>query len=436
MSAKRSLKCWLLCLFLLFFAKAGWCNKDLGKALVEAMQIRATGTVEEVISHFQNVSDQTINPRQKASVLFLLAEFLMQKQEWAKAAEIYETILATDYSSDMGGAFYGLAQTYMMRNQPSKAKEVCDRLTANCSESSMIGFAYDMKEIDPNGVHAKLSAFLNSTLIWPPQTAISESPGLEAPPVQPLNVISKPVTVNDRQPAIKENRLTIGVIGWNSDLEGKIEAKGMSLGLADDTDIDAQTSLALSAHWKLSEKDQLSIDYSQFDHKGSLNKTVNFDTLDYTAGASINEQTSFTDVGLSRLLTKSEQDSWKLLYGLKFSHIFMSLAQPTPKGAQTGEIKQNFTIPYLGIEGNTKLSDNISLNGSIKYLSLSQSGSNDRLTDFYVGLLFGRDYAKRPTETEWYGTLGYRFFLFQGKAYNDSSEVSYSGPTFGLESRF
>jgi len=451
MTGKRPLEFWALCLALLVTIETGWCGQGVGKALEEALKSRVTGSVEEVTQHFQKAVEQTGNPAQKASVLFFLAEYQMEKQEWAKAIETYERILIEGTESDKGGAFYGAAQAYLMLDQPEKAKAICAELKASCPGNTMGSFAYAVRETSPNSVHAKLAGFFEEASAGEPGTTSTGSKPTqpkttEATP-EPTTTAEKPLTTmppsetqEAKQPVVEEkpeeNRFAVGAKGWHSDLAGHFDSKGMSLGLSNDTDIGAQTRLALNGSWKFSGKDQLRLDYSQFDHNGSLNKAVTFNKLLYTAGASVKVRTSFFDVGLARLLDESEHGSWKFLYGVKFSRSFMRLAQQLAAGTRAGELNQDFSVPYLGVEGNAKLSGNVTLNGSVKYFSLNRSGASVRLTDFDVALLFGRDYAKEPAGTEWYGTLGYRFFLLHGEADNDSAEIRYGGPTFGLEAKF
>lgn len=233
-----------------------------------------------------------------------------------------------------------------------------------------------------------------------------------------------------------KNRIVVDARGWNSALYGNINSKGMALDLNNDTDISGKTSFAIAGTWQFSKRDQLRLDYAQFNHNGNMNRAVTFDSLLYNTASNLKVNTSFFDAGLSRLLDESEHGFWKLLYGVKFSKVYMQISQPTVKGTQSGEVNSNLGVPYLGIEGETNLSGNVKLNGSLKYFTLNGGGASGRLTDFGVSLLFGRDYAKNPAETEWYGTLGYRYFLLHGEDNNDSAEVRYSGPIFGVEGRF
>lgn len=440
-----------LCLVLFLFAVPSWGEQGVGKAFEDALKIRAAGTVEEVTQQFQKAIEQTTNPAQKASILTLLAEYLMEKQEWAKVIEVYKRILTEGAEIDKAGAYYGAAQAYLMLNQPEKAKAICAELKANYPNNTIESFANYMKRVSPNSVHAKLAGFFGESPSREPGKPLMETEITQPKPVEvipeptvteekPLAVLPATEPQETKQPAVEEkpeeNRLAVGAKGWHSDLAGHFDSKGMSLGLNNDTDIGAQTRLALNGSWKFSGKDQLRLDYSQFDHNGNLNRGITFDKILYAAGASVKVRTSFFDAGLSRLLDESEHGSWKFLYGVKFSRSFMRVAQPTVKGRQAGELNQNFVVPYLGIEGNTKLSGNVTLNGSLKYFSLNRTGATGQLTDFDVALLYGRDYTKEPAETEWYLTLGYRFFFLHGEADNDSAEMRYSGPTFGLELRF
>jgi hypothetical protein len=165
-------------------------------------------------------------------------------------------------------------------------------------------------------------------------------------------------------------------------------------------------------------------------------KTVTYDNLVYTPGSPVRFKTSFFDVGLSHLLNETRRSVWELLCGVKFSDLFMKLERQMVAGIRTGELDQNFRIPYMGIANSNKLSANLSMNATLKYFSFNHGVSKGRLTDFDVAFLFGKDYAKHPSENEWYGIIGYRYFLMRGKSGGDLSEVIYSGPTFGVESRF
>jgi len=233
---------------------------------------------------------------------------------------------------------------------------------------------------------------------------------------------------------LKENLLSVGARGWQSALSGQIDAKGMSLDADHDADFGDQMRSALNGTWNISKKDQLQFGYMHFGHAGLLKKKVTFDNLDYGIGASLKIKSGYFDIALSHLLKESESCSWKFLLGAKRSHTFMRIEQQIPRGLRAGELTQSLTIPYLGIEGNGKLSANIFLNVALKCIALSDAHTH--LTDFDIALLFGRDYVKNPSETEVYGTLGYRYFLLHDETNCDKVEIRYAGPTFGLESRF
>lgn len=442
MVGKRAITFWVLFLAL-SVAMPGWGAQGVGKALDEAMKSRGTGTVEEVSQQYQKAAEQTDNPGQRANVWSLLADYLMENHEWEKAIEVFDRILTEGTVADRPGAYYGAAQAYLMLNQPEKARAICAELKANHPNSTIEEFANFMKGISPGSDHAKLADYLAES-----PAGVTEAPektaGLvEAPPPEetkrempaPQPEGKKEADIEEK-PEIEENSLAVGVRGWNSDLLGHIDAKGMTLDLSNGTDIGRQSKIGVCGSWKFSGKDQLRLDYSQFDHNGNLTQGVNFDNLAYSPGASLKVRTSFFDAGLSRLLDESEHGSWKLLYGVKFSKMFIRVAQQVTGGTRAGELNTDFAVPYLGIEGNAKLSGNVTLNGALKYFALNRSGASGRVTDLDVALLIGRDYTEEPAETEWYGTLGYRFFLLHGTADNDSAEIRYAGPTVGLTTRF
>ncbi len=432
MQKQITLQHWITCLIIIFTTTVCSGN-DIGRELEKALQARSTGSPEDVTQLFNKVADEASRPEQKASILSFLAEYLMKNQAWPQAVEVYQRILQEGAETDKPWAYYGIAQAYYLSGQHSNARDVCIELVTKYPGNSMEAFAREMRAVAPNCVHAKLAAFMMLSPLFHGETQTIEM----ARPYTEATQIGINVPTTTKPAEMKANKkLKIRIDGWKSDLSGMIDAKGMNLNLENATDIDAKTMLMAKAEWQVSNKNQVKIEYSKFEHSGSLMKAVTYDNLTYSPGASVKLKTNFLDVELSHLLNETRHSVWQLLCGVKFSNLFMRLEQQMIAGIRTGELDQNFRVPYMGITCSNRLSDNISLNATIKSFSFNYSGAKARMTDFDLALLIGKDYAKHPSENEWYGTLGYRYFLMRGKSDGDLSEVIYSGPTFGVESRF
>jgi hypothetical protein len=87
---------------------------------------------------------------------------------------------------------------------------------------------------------------------------------------------------------------------------------------------------------------------------------------------------------------------------------------------------------------HTRLEQNFAagLTGSFKYFDLDRNGEPNRLSDFDLALVLGRDYAAAPAQRECYGMLGYRHFMLNDASEGSTSRVVYSGPVFGIRGRF
>lgn len=434
MQKQRVLQHWMTCLIIIFTTTACIGN-DIGRELEKALQARSTGSLEEVTQLFSEVADKASRPEQKASILSFLAEYLMKGKEWFQAIEVYQRILQEGAENDQPWAYYGIAQAYYMAGEHYEARNVCIELVTKYPGSSMEVFALEMRAIAPDCVHAKLVTFMMLSPLPHHDKQIIETPFEKKITDTTLVVEKMPKTTESNE--IKANKsLAISITGWQNDISGMIDAKGMNLSLAKATDIDSKTMLSAKADWQVSEKNQIRFDYSRFEHSGTLMKMVTYDNLVYTPGSAVKFKTSFLDLGLSHLLNEARSSVWELLGGVKFRNSFMKLERQMVAGVRTGELDQNFRVPYLGIVNSNKLSTNLSMNAALKYFSFNHGGAKGRLADFDVAFLFGKDYAKHPSENEWYGILGYRYLLMRGKSDGDLSEVIYSGPTFGVESRF
>ena len=145
---------------------------------------------------------------------------------------------------------------------------------------------------------------------------------------------------------------------WHSDANGDIDSMGMSLDLGDDTDIGSQNRVGISGRWQFSEYTQLQLDYFQFNHSGYLNRAVSFDNLNYAAGSSVRVRNHLVGFGLAQTVSDYETGGLRVLCGARFSSFNTRLEQNFAAGSRIGELDQNIGMPYLGLEGATRLSAN------------------------------------------------------------------------------
>mgnify|MGYP003770927609 CR=1 FL=1 len=246
------------------------------------------------------------------------------------------------------------------------------------------------------------------------------------PVVSPVSIVAPP----------EEKVLTVDVALWHSDLAGRIDSRGMSLGLADETSISAKNSGSLSAAWQFAENTRLQLDYFKFDHSGHINRAVKFDNLNYAAGTAIRVRNNLFEVGLAQTLSDNDEGSFRILCGARFSKLDTRIEQSFAAGVRAGELKQNIGMPYLGVEGASRLSANAGLTGSARFFDFDKNSEANRLSDFNLAFEFGRDYQSITADQEWYGVLGYRYFMLHDVSDANSSRVVYSGPTLGIRGKF
>ncbi len=247
-----------------------------------------------------------------------------------------------------------------------------------------------------------------------------------APVTSPVRIVTPPA----------EMVITADVALWHSDLAGRIDSRGMSLGLADATSIGSQNTGSLSGAWQFSENTRLRLDHFKFDHSGYLNRAVTFDNRNYAAGTAIRVRNSLFGVGLAQTLSDNDEGSFRVLCGVRFSKLNTRIAQGSAAGFRAGELDQSIGMPYLGVEGAARLSGNAGLIGSARFFDLDKNGEANRLSDFNLAFEFGRDYQGITADQEWYGVLGYRYFMLHDVSDANSSRVVYSGPTIGIRGKF
>ena len=239
----------LMGLAFLFLSVTGWGAQNIGKALDVALKSRENASIPEVIHHFQRAVECTSNPVQKASVRFFLAEFLMEKREWGLATGVYAKIMSEGADDDKARAYYGAAQAYMSLNQPNKAKALCAELKAKFPNSAMEGVAKYMKEVAPNGIHARLGDFFAE---FPAKK--TSKPSLGSKPREPRR--TRTTTPETNRPMVKEGQevkgLPIVTKSWRSKFSGNFDTKSLMLKLNSDLHPSVNSRFALNKDQRIS----------------------------------------------------------------------------------------------------------------------------------------------------------------------------------------
>lgn len=261
----------------------------------------------------------------------------------------------------------------------------------------------------------------------------------------------------DRKAAEFDRTTTIEFFGWNSELDGNLNVKGMKIDLDTDAGFGDENRFGFRMTHVLSARSSLHLSYMKNEHDGRINKIVTFDNKNYQAGADIDIENSWLDLTYCHNLTRSdaeERNKSKLeafyldaMIGVKFSSAKVSVEgrENTVAAAYLKDSwSEDFPVPYLGLTAGGQLSENLWLKGHLKYLNANAGGNDALHADYGINLALklnpaGNKRGKRiqnQSETEWFIDLGYRGVKYDVDSNNDSAELRYTGPTLGIFARF
>lgn len=231
---------------------------------------------------------------------------------------------------------------------------------------------------------------------------------------------------------------SIQIFGWKTDLDGSVNALGMSLDFKSEASMRKEFGSGANFRLPLNPKIQLVFSLQQFRNKGTTLKPITFDSQKYAAGADIHFESKCFEVGASHSLSENKSGYFELLYGLRFQNAEVQLSQfvPLAGSSKTGDWRQRFFIPYLGLGGGVKLSKRVLANSHIRMTSLNFGSQELKSVDIDISLAVRLNAEEENETREWYAAIGYKKFIFTGNEGNNSADVGFSGPTFGIMGRF
>ncbi|MDD3146025.1 MAG: hypothetical protein PHD82_01875 [Candidatus Riflebacteria bacterium] len=242
------------------------------------------------------------------------------------------------------------------------------------------------------------------------------------------------------------NKVTsIEVLGWKSDLDGKVrvENTGTEIDLDNDVSFDSENRFGFRITHVLSEKSALELSYMKHDHSGNLVKSVTFDNKTFKANAHMSLENSWFDLAWAYNLARSNNvakdghDAFYLdgMFGIKFSNSDISVSGVDALNARLeAGWSESYPLPYLGLNAGTQVSDNLWLKGSFKLIKVNAGGYDALHNDYNLNAAFRVN--PNSKDTEWYIDLGYRGVKYDLEGEGDKAEIKYSGPTLGVFARF
>ena len=158
----------------LLFTTASNADPQIGRLLEEAMEARNTGTVSLVTDKFMTAADAAASYNQRANILFIFSDYLLDKHEWEKVIHVQRQIIDCGRESSQAAACYNLVRANLELNRIDEARKAAVELNACPAKEAMREHAATLKEIAPDSIHARISDLLA-------EAALSSDSSVSAP---------------------------------------------------------------------------------------------------------------------------------------------------------------------------------------------------------------------------------------------------------------
>lgn len=416
----------------LFFAATNVAASQIGDLLEEAMAARQTAGVTEVSEKFMLSANSASSSKQRANVLFIFSDYLMENNEWEKSIEVQQQIVDSGNSSSRAGAFYNLIRANLELNRIDAAKMAAVELNACPEGESMRDHARTMKKLAPDSIYARISDMLTETALNPHLAGESQRQTSVSAKIQTRPVEKQPLPKPENFSTRDSKQFSVLLGGWNSSMRGDLNSQGMSLNFAGDLSSKRETSLMLAAEFSPNPKDRFKATYVNFHFSGTLNKTFVHNAKTYNPGAEFNLRSKFLDLEGFRELQQRSRVSWGVLYGIMLTDSDLEISQNIPGLRQITTWESRFGYPYLGVAAMSNHSGNIGWEASGKFFVWNGDGRY-KTHDLELKLLLGQGSRKISSRRKLWGYIGYRDFCWDGDFDEDGVELRFSGPIFGIE---
>lgn len=432
----------LICILITLKPASG--SPEFIETLQRAIKSSQNTDIKILSTMFKKALHQATSLRGQTNVLKFWADALFERKAFDEAVIIYKKMCDTGEMYDCFHAYYFSIQACLLSNQSDKAQILKTQVKKRFNNKAFAEYLNCMKKIEGNEIYAYTVDFIEKAdyRLQPVPTVSDSNVSDFVTATTTKMVTDKPDSAFD-ETAKKQDAhmgyepadLSLAAQLDNLTLKGTIIARGMHLNLSKDTELKSSTRPGFSGNWHLSDSLQLNFNYLEFVSKSHLTKPVIYDGAKYDPSSEVDFETSVVDIGATKTLAQSSSVLWQILGGVKLEDLFFKLTQNSAAGIISGDLKQSFTIPYFGLSNKTRISANLSMVSSIKYLLLNKHGNTSKMSDFNLGLYYHLN-PNRKQSKEWYGILGYRYFNNFASADGDSSEISFNVTSIGIENRF
>lgn len=235
-----------------------------------------------------------------------------------------------------------------------------------------------------------------------------------------------------------EGKLTVAVGAWLQELDGLVQVTeagvpGTSVDLESTLGIDNDTSPSLTFCYRPGGRYKLTGGFTSMENSGrkTVTTAVSFKGVQYNVNAVLTSlvETTLFDLNYHRLLSETEKGDLSFMLGLRYLDVETSITGEV--GVTTVARTESFEVPVpvIGLSGQTRMSDKVTLAGSFGYLELDSGDDKGKVTDLDLQMIY-------HLQDDLNITVGYRSLDLEAESGDDRAEIKYSGIKLFVSKKF